>query len=211
MMRRISILLFLSIALYSCKEDPKKVAEAQEAIIMEENKKKAEAEFEVKKAEAKVQLNSVMSKLMQTPDVAAFTSALVTAELTDTLLKGEGPYTVFAPISSAFDLLKNEESSILTTADRRSELVALLQSHIVSGKMDSVALVKNIREGNGSFAMKTLSGETLTALKSGMDIVIKDSQGVRAVVGKSDITGSNGVIHVLDKVLAVKKVENTPK
>jgi|GEM_PF-537209 len=211
MIRRISVLLFLSIALFSCKEDPKKVAEAQEAIVMEENMKKAAAELEVKKAEAKVQVNSVMSKLMQTPDVSAFTSALVTAGLTDTLLKNEGPYTVFAPVTPAFETLKNEELSILTTSDRREELVELLQSHIVSGKLDSVSLVKNIREGNGTYAMKTLSGETLTASKSGMDIVIKDAQGVQAVVGKSDITGSNGVVHVLDKVLAFKKAANTLK
>ena len=72
---------------------------------------------------------------------------------------------------------------------------------MVEGDIASSALLQKGK--GGSNTLKTLGGKTLTVVKSGMDIMIEDENGNKALVGKSDINGSNGVVHVLDKVLFV--------
>jgi uncharacterized surface protein with fasciclin (FAS1) repeats len=151
------------------------------------------------------QANSVLSKLMITPETKTFTSSLISVALSDMLLKEEGPYTIFAPSEDAFEAMDSESKAILTDVTERTFLERTLRSHIVEGQIDSIALTKNIRSGNGSYQITTLSGDILIATKKGMDIVLKDKNGVKAVIVKSDIIGTNGVVHVLDNVLSLEK------
>jgi uncharacterized surface protein with fasciclin (FAS1) repeats len=64
-------------------------------------------------------------------------------------------------------------------------------------------LVQNINDGNGSYSIQTLSGTILTASQEGKEIVLTDPNGQKAIIGKSDINGSNGILHALNAVLAV--------
>jgi len=190
----------------SCKNDTKKteaesvVTEAELEAIEQERKKEEEA----KKVRID-QANSVLSKLMITPETKTFTSSIISVSLSDMLLKEEGPFTVFAPSGDAFEALDAESKAILTDATERTFLERMLRSHIVAGRIDSIALTKNIRSGNGSYQITTISGDILVATKKGMNIVLRDKNGVKAVIVKSDILGTNGVVHVLDKVLSLEK------
>ena len=79
----------------------------------------------------------------------------------------------------------------------------MLNTLIIDGNLDTVTLVQEIKNGKGKYTINTLSGAKLTATKEGSTIYITDEKGVKAAMGKSDINGSNGVVHILDAVLGL--------
>ena len=70
--------------------------------------------------------------------------------------------------------------------------------------MDAAALTKAIMAGGGKATLKTVSGGTLTAMVSGGAVMVTDESGGTAKVTIADVMQSNGVIHVVDKVLLPK-------
>jgi len=116
-------------------------------------------------------------------------SALREADLVNTL-KGAGPYTVFAPTDAAFAKLpKAEIDSLLKDKEK---LKGILLFHVLPGNL-SAAAVGKMHDGD---KMKTVSGKEFTlGLKN--DVVTVNG----AVVGKTDMQASNGVIHAIDTVI----------
>ena len=196
--------LFFSVLVFSsfiaCKNDKKEIIKVEDEIIKEAPQKVQQVKKELT-VEEKERLNSVMSKLMVTGETKNYASALVTTGLTEMLSKNEGPYTIFAPSNAAFDSIPAEKKKNLLNVKNKEALSTLLKNHMVEGDVASSALLQKGK--GGSNTLKTLGGKTLTVVKSGMDIMIEDENGNKALVGKSDINGSNGVVHVLDKVLFV--------
>ena len=200
----ILVVVIIGSVTFSCKNDPKE--SKAETVVTQEQLDALEEERIKEEEEAKermVQINSVFSKLMITSETKAFASSAISASLSDMLLKEEGPFTIFAPSGDAFDAMDPELKAKLTSATETTFLERTIRAHIVAGQIDSIALTKNIRSGNGSYRITTMSGDILIATKKGMDIVLKDKNGVKAVIVKSDILGSNGVVHVLDNVLSL--------
>lgn len=193
-----SVLVFSSF--FACKNDKKETIKVEDEIIKEAPQKVQQVKKELT-VEEKERLNSVMSKLMVTGETKNYASALVTTGLTEMLSKNEGPYTIFAPSNAAFDSIPAEKKKNLLNVKNKEALSTLLKNHMVEGDVASSALLQKGK--GGSNTLKTLGGKTLTVVKSGMDIMIEDENGNKALVGKSDINGSNGVVHVLDKVLFV--------
>jgi uncharacterized surface protein with fasciclin (FAS1) repeats len=72
---------------------------------------------------------------------------------------------------------------------------------VVAGKMTSADLAKAIKAGGGTATLKTVQGENLTAMMKGKSIELKDEKGGIATVTIADVMQSNGVIHVVNKVL----------
>jgi len=138
---------------------------------------------------------------MVTPELKKFVSMIVTTGLANMLIQQEGAYTILAPSDAALAALDKTKMDFLLNQKNKDALIKLVNSHIVVGVLDSASIVQNIKKGNGSYKIITLSGVTYTATKEGSNIVITDVNEVKAVVGKSDIIGSNGVLHVLDAVL----------
>ena len=136
---------------------------------------------------------------MITGETKTFASALVSTGLTDMLSKNKGPYTIFAPTTIAFDSLDIEKKREILNPKNKEKLSALLKNHIVEGKVSSSELLQKSK--GSSNTLKTLGGKTFTVAKQGSDLVITDGNGAKAVLGKSDIEGSNGVVHVIDEVL----------
>ncbi len=198
--KRLAVLFVIALAVMSCKNDTKEDVKVEDAVVKTapEKVKKVKKELTV---EEKEQLNSVMSKLMITDETKMFASALVSTGLTDMLSKKKGPYTIFAPSTKAFDSLAIEKRKEILNVKNKEMLSTLLKNHIVEGNVSSSALLQKSK-GNDK-TMKTLGGATLTVTKQGSDIVITDSNGEEAILGKSDITGSNGVVHVIDNVLSL--------
>ncbi len=106
-----------------------------------------------------------------------------------TTLQGDGPFTVFAPINSAF-----EEISDTVEGLTPAQLANVLTYHVVSGNVRSAALT------NGQ-VVPALNMEDFTVNISGGDVTITDAQGGIAEVILTDVQGTNGVIHVLNKVI----------
>jgi len=194
--------VILSLAFICCKNEAKRTVEKTEN-YQEKSTVVPVPEKKVLSAELEEEVNSVMLKSMVTPELKTFSSMLVTANLADMLLKKDGPFTLIGPSNDAFDRLgKLQMEELLNTANE-DELVRLIKSHVIDDSLDSATLVRKINEGNGSYRIVSMSGATYSATLEGTTIVITDVNGVAAQLEKSDINGVNGVVHVLDKVLAV--------
>ncbi len=146
------------------------------------------------------EINSVMSRVMSNPSLQKFASYLVTADLANMLSAEEGPYTVFAPSSSALESFTVEKKKFYANPENKAKLEEMLKSHIVEGIMDNQNLLKAINK-SGKTKLQTLAGVTLTASKVGDDIVIADGKGGKATIVNDGVTGSNGVVFVVDGVM----------
>lgn len=115
-------------------------------------------------------------------------AAVTAAGLVETL-KGDGPFTVFAPTDEAFAALPEGTVANLLKPENLDQLVAVLTYHVVPGKVLSADVV-------GLSSAKTVQGESLSiAVKDGK-VMIDDAQVVTA-----DIETTNGVIHVINQVI----------
>ena len=142
----------------------------------------------------------IIDNAVNSKDHTTLVAAVKAAGLVDTL-KGPGPFTVFAPTNSAFSMLPAGTVDSLLKPENKGMLTQVLTYHVVPGRVDAAALASQIKAGGGKAMLKTASGGTLTASMRGNDVLIVDAKGNGAVVTTADVYQSNGVIHVVDKVL----------
>ena len=145
----------------------------------------------------------IIDNAVNSKDHTTLVAAVKAAGLVSTL-KGPGPFTVFAPTNEAFAALPPGTVDTLLKPENKAALTKVLTYHVVSGKMDSAALSKSIDAGGGKAMLTAVSGGMLTATKSGSTIMLTDESGGMAHVTIADVVQSNGVIHVVDKVLLPK-------
>ena len=142
----------------------------------------------------------IVDNAVNSRDHTTLVAAVKAAGLVDTL-KGKGPFTVFAPTNSAFSMLPAGTVDTLLKPENKGTLTQVLTYHVVPGRVDAASLAQQIQAGGGKALLKTASGGTLTASMRGSDVVVMDAKGNAAVVTTADVYQSNGVIHVVDKVL----------
>ena len=145
----------------------------------------------------------IIDNAVNSKDHTTLVAAVKAADLVTTL-KSAGPFTVFAPTNGAFAALPAGTVDTLLKPENKAMLSGILTYHVVSGKMDAAALSKAIADGKGKAMIKTVAGGTLTAMKSSTGITVTDEKGGLAKVTIADVYQSNGVIHVVDKVLLPK-------
>ena len=145
----------------------------------------------------------IVGTAVATPDLSTLVAAVKAGGLVETL-QGTGPFTVFAPTNEAFAALPAGTVDTLLKPENKAALTKVLTYHVVAGKMDSAALSKAIDAGGGKAMLTEVSGGMLTATKSGSTIMLTDESGGMAHVTIADVVQSNGVIHVVDKVLLPK-------
>ena len=134
------------------------------------------------------------------PDHTTLVAAVKAADLVDAL-KGEGPFTVFAPTNAAFDKLPDGTVATLLKPENKDQLTGILTYHVVSGNLGANAVLAAIRESGGKAVVTTLNGGKLTASLEMGKVMLTDANGNSAYVTAADLMGSNGVIHVIDGVL----------
>ena len=88
--------------------------------------------------------------------------------------------------------------------ENKATLTKILTYHVVSGKLSTDDLKKQIKAGKGKATLTTVSGNKLMAMMNGNNIMLKDENGHTANITVSDVKQSNGVIHVLDSVVTPK-------
>ena len=145
----------------------------------------------------------IIDNAVNSKDHTTLVAAVKAAGLVDTL-KGAGPFTVFAPTNDAFAALPAGTVDTLLKPESKPALTKVLTYHVVAGKMDAAALTKAIMAGGGKASLKTVSGGSLTATAAGGKVMVTDESGNTAHVTIADVMQSNGVIHVVDKVLLPK-------
>ena len=111
---------------------------------------------------------------------------------------------MFAPTNAAFAALPAGTVDTLLKPENKPALTKVLTYHVVAGKMDAAALTKAVMDGGGKAMLKTVAGGMLTAMASGGAVMVMDESGGSAKVTIADVSQSNGVIHVVDKVLLPK-------
>ena len=116
------------------------------------------------------------------------TAALEAGDLIDTL-KSDGPFTVFAPTDEAFAKLPDGTVEMLLMPENKDKLVAILTYHVVAGKVSAADVVK-------LDSATTVNGSDVRINVRDESVFINDSRVVM-----TDITASNGIIHVVDTVI----------
>ncbi len=142
----------------------------------------------------------IIDNAVNSKDHTTLVAAVKAAGLVETL-KGPGPFTVFAPTNAAFAALPVGTVDTLLKPESKPTLTKVLTYHVVAGKYDAAALSKMIADGKGMASLKTVAGGPLTARASGNAVMVTDEKGGTATVTIADVYQSNGVIHVVDKVL----------
>lgn len=127
-------------------------------------------------------------------------TAVKAAGLVETL-SGKGPFTVFAPSNDAFAKLPAGTVDYLLKPENIKQLQSILTYHVVSGNLDSKAVVAAIKAGNGKAELTTIQGSKLVGSIVGDNVILTDAKGNKAIITAVDITSSNGVIHVIDTVI----------
>lgn len=140
------------------------------------------------KSKEKKTMKNIIEVAVEAGNFKTLVTAIKAADLVSAL-EGPGPFTVFAPSDAAF--AKLPAGTVEGLLGDKAKLASILTFHVISGKVMAADVIKS----NGA-KPKTLNGETL-------DIVVRDGKvyvdGAQVVT--ADIVASNGVIHVIDKVL----------
>jgi uncharacterized surface protein with fasciclin (FAS1) repeats len=132
--------------------------------------------------------NDIVDTAVAAGQFQTLAAALQAAGLVDTL-KGDGPFTVFAPTDAAFAKLPEGTVESLLKPENKDQLTAVLTYHVVPGKVEA-------RDVVALDSAKTVNGKAVSI--SVMDGTVKIDN---ATVTATDIEASNGVIHVIDSVI----------
>ncbi len=146
---------------------------------------------------------NIIENAVNSKDHTTLVAAVKAAGLVKTL-SGKGPFTVFAPTNAAFAALPKGTVATLLKPENKGQLVKILTSHVVATKALSGMIAKMIADDKGTHMVKTVSGAKLWASTKNGDILLTDENGGVAKVTIADVVQSNGVIHVIDKVLLPK-------
>jgi len=117
-------------------------------------------------------------------------AAVKAAGLVD-VLKGEGPFTVFAPTDEAFKKLPEGTVESLLKPENKDMLVSILKYHVIPAKV----MAKDVKSGK----VKTVLGKEVSIAASEWGVKVDNAKVI-----KTDVTASNGVIHVIDQVILPK-------
>lgn len=128
---------------------------------------------------------TVAQTAARTPQLSTLNKLITEAGLADTL-GGAGPYTVFAPSDEAFKAVPAKTMAEL--AANKELLRSVLSYHVVPGKL----MAADVKTGN----VKTVQGANLGLARAGDFVTVED-----AVVTQADVPATNGVVHIIDKVV----------
>ena len=137
--------------------------------------------------------NDIVDIAASNPNFSTLVAAIQAAGL-ETALRGDGPFTVFAPTNAAFDALPAGTLDTLLLPENKDQLTSILTYHVVPGSYTSGDVLGQRVD------VATLNGATVTVDGTGgkLDAAVRVND---ANVTNPDIFASNGVIHVIDKVL----------
>jgi uncharacterized surface protein with fasciclin (FAS1) repeats len=131
--------------------------------------------------------NTIVDVASSNKSFSTLVTAIKAAGLVETL-SAKGPFTVFAPTDEAFKALPKGTLEMLLKPENKAKLVKVLTYHVVAGKV----MAKDVKPGN----VKTVEGSTFAVKTMGGKVMVNSAN-----VTQTDIAASNGVIHVIDKVI----------
>ena len=189
----VTLSLLATAFLMSCGETKKEAKDTMEA-----------AEEQVEEAVSEVQeMPTIVSVAAGNENFSTLVTAVQAAELVETL-NSEGPFTVFAPTNDAFAKLPEGTLETLVKPESKESLTGILTYHVVSGAYNAADVIEAINSNNGSFAVETVQGGTITLSLRDGNVLLTDASGGTATVIIADVLASNGIIHAIDTVVMPK-------
>ena len=146
---------------------------------------------------------NIVENAMNSKEHTTLVAAVKAAGLADTL-QGAGPFTVFAPVNAAFDALPAGTVDTLLKPENKEQLTKVLTCHVIPAKAMSADVIKMVKDDGGAHKVTSVGGCELTLKADGGNVTVTDENGNAATVIIADVDQSNGVIHVVDKVLLPK-------
>lgn len=143
---------------------------------------------------------NIVENAVNSADHTTLVAAVTAAGLVETL-SGPGPFTVFAPTNAAFELLPAGTVDTLLLPENKEMLTKVLTAHVIAGDLKAADLIAKAEMSGGKAALTTVSGDTITFWVKDGAAYVTDESGGSAKVTIADVNQSNGVIHVVDKVL----------
>src|ERR1700712_2088313 len=143
---------------------------------------------------------NIIENAVNSKDHTTLVAAVKAAGLVETL-EGAGPFTVFAPTNEAFAALPAGTVDNLLKPENKAMLVKILTCHVIAAKALSTDVAAMVKTDGGSHVVDTVGGCKLTLKVDGDKVTVTDESGGVANVTIADVIQSNGVIHVIDKVL----------
>ena len=147
-----------------------------------------------------LQSRNIIENAVNSPDHTTLVAAVQAAGLVETL-QGEGPFTVLAPTNDAFAALPAGTVEDLLKPENQDMLVQVLTCHVIPTRALSTDISGMVADDGGVHQVTTVGGCVLQLRTEGNTVTITDETGGVAQVTIADVIQSNGVIHVIDKVL----------
>jgi len=146
---------------------------------------------------------NIIENAVNSKDHTTLVAAVKAAGLVETL-QGAGPFTVFAPTNEAFARLPAGTVDTLLKPENKDQLTKILTCHVIPAKALAADVSKMVADDGGEHVVDTVGGCKLIAKAEGGKVTFTDENGGVATVTIADVIQSNGVIHVIDKVLLPK-------
>ncbi len=143
---------------------------------------------------------NIVENAVNSADHTTLVAAVTAAGLVETL-QGAGPFTVFAPTNDAFALLDQAAVAQLLEPQNLAQLQTILTCHVIPAAAMSSDAMSMIEADGGVHEVTTVGGCVLKLAMDGDTLTVTDEQGRVANVTIADVVQSNGVIHVIDRVL----------
>ncbi|HKL55625.1 MAG: fasciclin domain-containing protein [Roseovarius sp.] len=143
---------------------------------------------------------TIVENAVNSKDHETLVAAVKAAGLVD-VLNSEGPFTVFAPTDDAFGMLRDGTVEALLEPAAKEQLANILKCHVVGAEAMSMAIKGMVDDDGGVHPVPTLGTCTLQATYEGDKIMLEDERGRTINVTIADVDQSNGVIHVVDRVI----------
>tara|TARA_R110000737_G_scaffold341629_1_gene365685 strand:- start:153 stop:728 length:576 start_codon:yes stop_codon:yes gene_type:complete len=143
---------------------------------------------------------TIVENASMAPNLSTLVAAVTAAGLGETLM-GEGPFTVFAPTDDAFGMIDKATLDKLLLPENKAQLTQILTCHVVGAEAFSTDIAGMISDDGGMHVVPTLGGCKLEAYMEDGALKLKDENGRVATVTIADVDQSNGVVHVIDRVM----------
>lgn len=153
---------------------------------------------------AMISTSDIIENMGKSKEYTVLIAAIENAGLTQTF-KSKGPITIFAPTNLAFGKMGAGILDSLLLPVHKFDLSYLLTYHAVAGKLTTRDIARKINANNGQATFITIAGSKVTAkIDINRNIVLIDENGGESIISKFDIPQSNGLLHVVNAVLAPK-------
>ncbi|MBK9735192.1 MAG: fasciclin domain-containing protein [Saprospiraceae bacterium] len=149
------------------------------------------------------QTKNVVEEVMTFANHGTLVKALKAADLI-TMLKETGPFTILAPTDDAFKTLPVGALDNYLKAENQALLANMLSYHVLKGKYEASTIITALNSNNGSLPLKTINNSIIIASFENGRIKLTDEKGMSSFIKSANLKASNGIIHVIDRVLMPK-------